>query len=59
MGDEPGANIGGHDVTDLARMPLEELVGLGDSPLACALRRRRREIDRPDITVAIHDSNAG
>ena len=57
MGDELGASDVG--ATDLAGLPLERLNGLGDSPIAHSLRRRRHEIDHPDITVAGHDSNAG
>lgn len=56
MGDELGASELG--ATDLTGRPLEELIGLGDSPIAHSLRRRRREIDHPDITVAGHDANA-
>jgi hypothetical protein len=28
----------------------------GESPLARALQRRRREIDHPEVVVATHDS---
>jgi hypothetical protein len=57
LSDELGASVSDLVATDLASMPLDELVGWGDSPLAHLLRRRRDEIDHPDTTVASHDSS--
>lgn len=58
MGDELGAGVDDLDVADMARLPLDGLARLGDTPLAHSLRRRWRELEHPDITVAVHDSNA-
>jgi hypothetical protein len=41
---------------DLVHMTIDELLRLGDSPLAYSLRRRRHEMDHSDTTVACHDS---
>jgi hypothetical protein len=57
LSDELGSRVTDVGASELTSVSLDELVRSGDSPLAHSLRRRRHEMDHPDIVVASHDSS--
>lgn len=54
MGEEPTAGV--INIEDLPHLELVDAVATGDFPLAHSVRRRKREIDRPEPVIAGHDS---
>lgn len=54
MGETPMAGL--IDFEDLPRSEMFDVAADGDFPLAHSLRRRKRELDRPEPVIAGHDS---
>lgn len=52
MGEEPTAGV--INIED--QLDLVDAVATGDFPLAHSVRRRKRELDRPEPVIAGHDS---